>query len=566
MRHVFLFGCLISGFLFAQTADTCLSLLPRHIVVIGSSTAAGVGPNDPDSAWVPRFLRSLQAYSPAYRVSNLAKGGYQTFHLMPDNFQPQPGHPMPDSSRNISHALRLDPDAIIINLPSNDASALVEADTQMQNFRMMSQLAEEAGVPVWVCTPQPRDFDSAMVAIQWALLDSIEQEYGDRSIDFWRVFADEEGLPLAKFDSGDGIHLNDEGHRILHQRILGADIPVSLLAADSMLKTRLQLLGELPLCALEEEGLRFRAVSLGRAIKGRLVIEWQKEDTLQKQFVNVSLLACEPQTFTADLNLPGGKWKGKAWLESLENQSDTLQWEVDLLEAPDPLEILDSLPFVAGKVPKANDLNEPKTFWYESPSAQKPLFKGLNSERPSPEQGRTWWVEAVLGPLTQAAQLTTTDRFDRDANGVMFDLVASKDITLDSLALGLSFRGEQTVVIWSRLGTHCGQEQQPNSWQKWDSVPVVSEAGWTWVGLNPKPLLAGDTLGVYVHLADPSHRLRYDAVAEPQVFATDELSMRSGTSVSHAFGAFYFPRVPNLKVAYHFGEAYCRSERVKVEQ
>ncbi|MEM9987053.1 MAG: SGNH/GDSL hydrolase family protein, partial [Bacteroidota bacterium] len=199
----------------AQSLDSCITHTPRHVVVIGSSTAAGTGASVPDSAWVNRYRRYLKSLHPGYEVSNLAKGGYQTYHLMPTGFVPPPGRTQPDTLRNITQALSLDPDAIIVNLPSNDAAASIPVSEQMQNFRAMQALAKAQKVSFWVCTPQPRIFDSSKVAIQWALLDSVESDFAPKVLDFWDQIAEPSGLPSPLYDAGDGIHLNDLGHRIL---------------------------------------------------------------------------------------------------------------------------------------------------------------------------------------------------------------------------------------------------------------------------------------------------------------------------------------------------------------
>lgn len=62
--------------------------LYKHIVVLGSSTAAGTGTTNPDSAWVNRFRNYFVAQDSSFRVINLAVGGYTTYHIMPTGFVP----------------------------------------------------------------------------------------------------------------------------------------------------------------------------------------------------------------------------------------------------------------------------------------------------------------------------------------------------------------------------------------------------------------------------------------------------------------------------------------------
>ncbi len=209
------------------------------IVVIGSSTAEGVGASIPDSAWVNRF-RNERASDTRFEVINLARGGYTTYHLLPT------GSPIPgginitvDTERNITKALSFDPFAIIINLPSNDAANNFPVADQMANFRLMTDAAEAMDVPVWVCTTQPRNFNVASLrAMQMEVRDSILAIYGEKAIDFWDGLADPDGFILPPVNSGDGVHLNDAGHKILYERVI--DKQLDTLCGYSFVPTNLE--------------------------------------------------------------------------------------------------------------------------------------------------------------------------------------------------------------------------------------------------------------------------------------------------------------------------------------
>lgn len=196
----------------------------NHIVVLGSSTAEGTGPETPDSAWVPHYRRYLQTKNPAHRVTNLARGGYTTYHIRPSGYAAPAARPQPDTARNITRALALHPSALIINLPSNDAARGIPAPEQMANLQAVTDRAAAAGVPVWVATPQPRNFGPEKREIQRKLLDATEARYGSHAIDFWRGLAAEDGTLRPDYDSGDGIHLNSRGHALLFERVRAANI------------------------------------------------------------------------------------------------------------------------------------------------------------------------------------------------------------------------------------------------------------------------------------------------------------------------------------------------------
>ena len=202
-----------------------------RIVVIGSSTAAGVGPADRDSTWVERYRAYLTRVDPRFAVTNLAVGGYTTFHLAPTGTVAPAGmENAPDPERNINAALSLRPDAILVNLPSNDTAMGIEVAAQMANFDAMVDAATEAGVPIWLMTPQPRDFEPEHVQVQLELLADMRAAYGDHAIDFWTGLADPDGQQAERWDSGDHLHYNSAGHRVFFERVRDAGIAEAVQA------------------------------------------------------------------------------------------------------------------------------------------------------------------------------------------------------------------------------------------------------------------------------------------------------------------------------------------------
>ncbi|MEQ1745369.1 MAG: SGNH/GDSL hydrolase family protein, partial [Saprospiraceae bacterium] len=205
---------------FGQSASTG-SLV---VVVIGSSTAAGVGARPVDSAWVPRLEAHLKSLNPANQVINLAKSGYQTWHLMPTGTRHPASRSAPDTLRNITRALSLRPDAVIVNLPSNDAAAGFPVQEQIANFESIAYAAWAAGVPVWFTSVQPRNFDPAKIHIQLQVLLALEKRFEGQIVNFWESLAMPDGRLTPRYDSGDGIHLNNAGHALLFEKIAAPDI------------------------------------------------------------------------------------------------------------------------------------------------------------------------------------------------------------------------------------------------------------------------------------------------------------------------------------------------------
>ncbi|MGB3798401.1 MAG: GDSL-type esterase/lipase family protein [Lewinella sp.] len=205
-----------STFVISSDTTTCT------IVVIGSSTAEGTGASSQDSSWVGRYQEYL-ADDTRYDVVNLARGGYTTYHILPTGSDIPAGVGIvPDLNRNVTEALTYDPFAIIVNMPSNDAARGFTPEAQLENFAAIAEAAREEGTMIYIATTQPRNFtDPAQVADQIEVRDSIFSIYGDMAIDFWSGLADGNGFIIDSLDSGDGVHVNDGGHRILYERVIG---------------------------------------------------------------------------------------------------------------------------------------------------------------------------------------------------------------------------------------------------------------------------------------------------------------------------------------------------------
>ena len=200
------------------------------IVVLGSSTAAGTGPTHPDSAWVNRFRSYVQSIWENSEVINLAKGGYVTYHILPDGFKPPPERPIPDPERNITKALSFNPTAIIINLPSNDAASGYSVKEQLANYDIIESITTKLEIPVWVATTQPRNLSLSGRLNLMEMRDSTFTHF-ENPIDFWTALAEKSGNIKPEYNSGDDVHLNDTAHKILFERavLVGAGLPFTKL-------------------------------------------------------------------------------------------------------------------------------------------------------------------------------------------------------------------------------------------------------------------------------------------------------------------------------------------------
>lgn len=204
------------------------------IVVLGSSTAAGIGPKDAKNAWVARYQAHLAAHFPNVTLVNLAVGGQTTFEVQPTGYVPPSNRPAPVEGKNITAALRLNPRAIIVNLPSNDQASNYPLAEQLANYERLASMARDAHVALWVSTTQPRNFNApAQIADLMQARDAINAKFAPRALDFWTPFAAANGFIKAGYNAGDGTHMNDAAHAILARIVEAAKIPESFAEAPN---------------------------------------------------------------------------------------------------------------------------------------------------------------------------------------------------------------------------------------------------------------------------------------------------------------------------------------------
>lgn len=210
----------------SASADPVPAGARATIVVLGSSTAAGVGPKQAGNAWVARYSSHLSQRYPSFQITNLAVPGFTTYHVQASDFVPPPGRPRPAAGNNITFALALQPAAILVSLPSNDAAASIPAAEQMANYDRLAVQSAAARVSFWVTTPQPRYFgDEAQTALQTQVRDGIVSKFTPYALDFWTPLSTSAARIRPEYDAGDGVHLNDAAHALLADAVVQAKLP-----------------------------------------------------------------------------------------------------------------------------------------------------------------------------------------------------------------------------------------------------------------------------------------------------------------------------------------------------
>src|SRR5450432_1019123 len=202
-----------------------ISIAQKKVVVIGSSTAAGMGASDTSKAWVNLIQRywgeTGEINTP---IINLAIGGLTTYHALPLGYvsplDPRDGtRPPPLMNESVTTALSLNPDVVIVSFVSNDIGDGFSKAEYLFNLRVICNTVLAAGKICYITSSQPRtEFSPAWQDSLLQVRDSILPEFAPFSLDFYSPIVNPDSLtinPLYAF--GDGIHLNDAGHQQLFQ-------------------------------------------------------------------------------------------------------------------------------------------------------------------------------------------------------------------------------------------------------------------------------------------------------------------------------------------------------------
>ena len=256
-----------------------------RVVVLGSSTAEGANASPLSLSWVNQYAAHLATVIPGSEVINLGVGGHTTFNVMPTgNTPPSPwntGEFLPATDNNITRALALGPDLIIINLPTNDCDLHVPIDQQMENYTAIVGAAAAQGVPVWISTTQPRNNDPLGLQLLRGMFATTYEAFPERTMDFWTGLADENGLILPAYNS-DGTHLNNAGHAVLYDRAAATIVTTPPVFPSFAMHPRTRTAMEndstsFVVLAFDSPGLTYRwqrnGVDIPNASSGRYAIE-----------------------------------------------------------------------------------------------------------------------------------------------------------------------------------------------------------------------------------------------------------------------------------------------------
>lgn len=561
MRKLLLtLGILSSFLLHSQTQfSPCVYGNQLKVVVLGSSTAAGTGPSHTDSTWVNRYRKYLQSINVNNDVVNLALGGTSTYQIMPDNFVPPSGRPNTDPSRNISEALRQGADAIIINMPSNDAALGYSTAEQLNNFRILDSISWANNIPIWICTTQPRNFSTAMRQVQVEVRDSILSIYGNYAVDFWSGMADTSNGINPIYDSGDGVHLNDAAHRILYQRVVAENIPVfavdTLTNPDVFVFDFTRTGGD---CGATNDVLRVKVSNYGQAIFYDLPYQWLVTSNGNSQTINDTLRGglstCADTSISVVVNTEFAGYYAVSLYLSTQNDSDLSN---DTMYMDFTTSGLPGLTVQDDSVCKGNNAvlvasGGDTIRWFDKNGTIIEFGDTLFLD--SVTSNQQFFAEAIKGPFHYNDEVFTTSNTSINFGGIMFAIAALDTLTIDSFSLKIEQAGAKEVTAYYLNGNYKGDETNAAAWTLWgaDTAYTNNNEDYADLSFGSQTVNKGDTFSVYMAMQS-GYNLQYLWSTTEQVYQDSNLSLISGTGVGGYFTSIYYPRIFSGSVYYHYG-------------
>jgi len=200
----------------ATSGSTPALVAPGAWVVMGSSSAAGAGAT-PGEGWAGSLQRSVAGRS--VDIVNLAQGGTTTYAGLAASSAPVPNRPPADPAANIDAALAQAPKLLLVSYPSNDTALGYSAEETVHNLLAIRAAALAQGVAVVVLSTQPRALPQAQRALLPQIDAALSQAVSPCFVAVREALAAPDGTIDARYDSGDGVHLNDAGHAVIHDSL-----------------------------------------------------------------------------------------------------------------------------------------------------------------------------------------------------------------------------------------------------------------------------------------------------------------------------------------------------------
>lgn len=555
------------------TINPCITNKPFTIIVLGSSTAAGAGASHGDSAWVRKYRAALQNINQNNQVINLGVGGFTTYKIMPDSFVNPINRPAIDTTKNITRALSYNPDAIIVNLPSNDRQWPMQE--QLANFDSLYNHSWNNGVPLYVCTTQPI---SGAGAYQAAVKDSIIAKFSPYVLDFFTPLADTNNLILPQY-AADAVHLNNAGHNILFNQAFNEDILLEVFDTGTLPDLSVvDILLPQNKCQDSLAQVGVVIVNYGDTVNNpspAMIQFFSATDTVSRSIlIPTGFLPCQLDTFweTVPLHTPN-MYLVRAQASNLLDtvlSNNTLEKLCEVFQKPNLTTSNDTL--CQSDLADFNlaGVQADTIFWYSNMTDTVPLQSVGSSF--SLQKDTSLYAQAVNGNLRFSSELTSSEAGNINFNGNMFNLVATQDVIVDSAAISFHSIGTLPINVYTKQGAYQGSENIPSAWTllRTDTVIIANQGDYAFVDLSGISIAPNDTQAIYLHLANASEQLIYQSGSSTTIKNSDGLIYLSGIGINYNFGTGIYPfRTITANFYYQYGFnrlGDCATDRLEISK
>lgn len=196
----------------------------KKVVWIGSSTVAGTGATTQDSAVVWRVGNYYRNMGVMSSWLNLGVSGANVFQGMPTGYVPTGNQSAPDVTHNVTYALSQGADVVIVGYPSNAYEGTLSITEIMFAYRTIYNTVVNAGKKCYIMTSQPRPaFGTVGRNLLKEIADSIMLQYPNNYIQGYYNLV-QTGTHNMLYNSGDNIHQNNTGHRVLFNSVVARNI------------------------------------------------------------------------------------------------------------------------------------------------------------------------------------------------------------------------------------------------------------------------------------------------------------------------------------------------------
>lgn len=210
--------------------------------------------------------------------------------------------------------------------------------------------------------------------------------------------------------------------------------------------------------------------------------------------------------------------------------------------------------------------------WFTSTAPNtSPVATGTSLYTPVLSNTTTYYAAGVRGAAGGGAKsLATITTSGNAQQGVMFDIIPTKNITLDSISMYLTTTyvtvGTYTYSIYYRTGTFLGFQTNSSAWTfGGDYTVTFSSTGYVKYDITDIKMNSGQTYGFYITIkSGPGTAMDYTTLTAFTTYSNSDVAIYAGNGVSGLFAGTFSPRGFNGIIHYNTGSG-CLSSLVPVD-